>query len=64
MRLRRIGTEKVIEYFISKNEPTFIEIPVFHAHNIENIGKEDLYTLIWSNELFNPDDADTFFEKV
>ncbi|OGL46726.1 MAG: hypothetical protein A2W05_07800 [Candidatus Schekmanbacteria bacterium RBG_16_38_10] len=64
VRLRRIGTEKVIEYFISKNEPTFIEIPVFHAHNIENIGKEDLYTLIWSNELFNPDDADTFFEKV
>ncbi|MHA1344611.1 MAG: polysaccharide biosynthesis C-terminal domain-containing protein, partial [Promethearchaeota archaeon] len=40
------------------------DIPIFHTHNIENIGKTDLVTIFWSNELFDPNDPDTFFEKV
>jgi UDP-2-acetamido-2,6-beta-L-arabino-hexul-4-ose reductase len=64
IRLRRIGTEHVVEYSIADNEPAWIEIPIFHTHHIENIGHEDLYTLFWCNELFDPEDADTFFEKV
>jgi len=64
IRLRRIGTEKVQEYLISENEPAFIEIPIFHTHNIENVGQKELYTLFWANELFDPEDADTFYEEV
>jgi UDP-2-acetamido-2,6-beta-L-arabino-hexul-4-ose reductase len=64
IRLRRIGQNDIIEYHISANKPEFIEIPIFHTHNIENIGDEDLCTLFWSNEVFNPTDTDTFFEEV
>jgi UDP-2-acetamido-2,6-beta-L-arabino-hexul-4-ose reductase len=65
VRLRKIGAEKIIEFKITKDKPESIDIPVWHTHNIENISKEqDLLTLFWCNEIFNPDDADTFFEEV
>jgi len=64
IRLRRIGTDKVIEYKVSGNKLASIEIPIFHTHNITNIGQTDLLTLFWTNELFDPKDPDTFYEEV
>ena len=64
IKLRRIGTDKVTEYILNGNEPSFIDIPVFYTHNITNIGKDNLLTLFWTNEIFNPDDTDTFYEDV
>lgn len=64
IKTRRIGTNKVIEYFVNGNEPAFVDIPVFHTHNITNTGKDNLTTLFWTNEIFNPDDNDTFYENV
>ncbi len=64
IRLRRIGTDKIIEYKVDGNDPSFIDIPIWHTHNIENTGKSELLTLFWTNEIFNPDDADTYFEEV
>jgi UDP-2-acetamido-2,6-beta-L-arabino-hexul-4-ose reductase len=64
IRLRRIGTDKVIEYKVSGEKPVVVEMPIFYTHNIENTGKGELCTLFWTNELFNPNDSDTFFEKV
>lgn len=64
IRLRRIGTDKVIEYKVSGNKPASIEMPNFHTHNITNIGQTDLLTLFWTNELFDPKDPDTFYEEV
>ena len=39
-------------------------MPIWHTHNITNVGDEELYTIFWINEHFNTEDADTFFEKV
>lgn len=64
IRLRKIGTEEVLEYRVSGDEPSFIDMPVFHTHNIQNVGTTDLMTLFWSNELFNPADPDTYPENV
>ena len=64
IRLRRIGTEKVMEYRASGESPIFVEIPIFYTHNIENVGTDDLCTLFWTNELFDSDDPDTFHEEV
>lgn len=64
IRLRRIGTDKVIEYKVSGANPASIEMPIFYTHNITNVGKTDLLTLFWTNELFDPDDPDTFYEEV
>ncbi len=64
IQLRRIGTKEVIEYRVSGKDPSFVDMPVWYTHNIKNVGEEDLYTLFWINELYDPDDPDTFFEKV
>jgi len=64
MQLRRIGTEAVITYQLSGDRPSYVDIPVWHTHNIRNTGQDDLYTVFWINEMFNPEDTDTFYEKV
>jgi UDP-2-acetamido-2,6-beta-L-arabino-hexul-4-ose reductase len=64
IQLRRIGTEEVISYKLSGDKPGYVDIPVWYTHNITNIGNEELVTLFWINEFFNPDDPDTYYEKV
>ena len=64
IQLRRIGTNKVANFDLDGTEPSFVDIPIWHTHNIENIGDEDLYTIFWISEFFDPGDPDTFFEKV
>jgi UDP-2-acetamido-2,6-beta-L-arabino-hexul-4-ose reductase len=39
-------------------------MPVWFTHNIKNIGEEELYTIFWINEFYDPEDADTYFEGV
>lgn len=64
IKLRRIGTDNVIEYNVSGEKPSWVEMPIYYTHNITNIGDTELVTLFWINEHFDPDDPDTFFEKV
>lgn len=64
IRLRHVESSEVHEFLVSGDSPQFISIPVLYTHQIENVGKEDLLTMFWCNEVFEPDDADTYFEKV
>ena len=64
IKLRRIGTDKVIEYKVSGDQPAWVEMPIYYTHNITNTGDTELVTLFWINEQFNPDDPDTFYEEV
>jgi UDP-2-acetamido-2,6-beta-L-arabino-hexul-4-ose reductase len=64
IELRRIGTSEVLSFELDGNEPSFVDMPVWYTHNIKNIGDEELYTIFWISEHFNPVDADTFFESV
>jgi UDP-2-acetamido-2,6-beta-L-arabino-hexul-4-ose reductase len=64
LKLRKIGSNQIIEYLLNGNEPSYVDIPIFYTHNISNIGETDLLTLFWTNELFNKEDSDTYFEIV
>jgi UDP-2-acetamido-2,6-beta-L-arabino-hexul-4-ose reductase len=64
IQLRRIGTDKVLNFELDGNEPSFVDMPIWHTHNITNIGDEDLYTIFWISEFFDLTDPDTFYEKV
>jgi len=64
IELRKIGTEEVLHFELDSENPSFVDMPVWHTHNITNVGSEDLLTLFWINEFFDPSDPDTFFEKV
>ena len=64
IRLRRVGTDQIIEYHVQGSRPSFVDMPVNYTHNITNIGTKDVLTLFWTNEFFNPEDPDTFYEEV
>ena len=64
IRLRRVGDERVREFRVSGEVPEFISIPAMHTHQIENTGDEELLTMFWCNEIFEPADPDTFYEQV
>lgn len=64
IQLRRIGTDEVINYKLSGDKPGYVDMPIWFTHNITNIGDEELVTVFWINEFFDPDDPDTFFEEV
>ena len=62
--LRRINTSEVISFKLDGETPSFVDMPVWCTHSITNVGEEELYTIFWINEFFNPADSDTFFEAV
>ena len=64
IELRRIGTTEVLHFELNGEQPSFVDMPVWYKHNITNVGDEELITLFWINEFFNPDDPDTYFENV
>ena len=64
IKLRRVGTEKVLHFYLSGKEPAYIDIPVWYTHNITNIGEDQLLTIFWINEAYNPSDPDTYIEEV
>ncbi|MDD3743042.1 MAG: epimerase, partial [Lentimicrobiaceae bacterium] len=64
IELRRIGTNKILSFDLDGQHPAFVDMPVWFTHNITNTGDEDLYTIFWINEFYDPADTDTYFEKV
>ena len=65
IRERKIGTNEIEEYEVrGENIQAVIMKPGF-THSIKNISDtEDLVTVMWANEIFEPDKPDTFFEPV
>jgi len=64
IKIRRIGTDKITVFELDGKQPAYVDMPVWHTHNITNIGDGDLYTIFWISEHFEADDPDTFFETV
>jgi UDP-2-acetamido-2,6-beta-L-arabino-hexul-4-ose reductase len=64
IQLRRIGTEKVHEFYLDGDYPAYVDMPIWYTHNIKNIGEDTLYTIFWINEPFDPNNPDTYFEIV
>lgn len=60
IRLRKPGDGTVISYRVSGETRTVVDIPPGYAHNIENLGETDLYTLMWINERFDPASTDAY----
>ncbi len=62
--LRKIGEEKVYQFELDGKNPSFVDMPVWYSHNIKNIGDDELLTIFWISEIYNPDSPDTYFEEV
>lgn len=64
IRFRKIGQEQVIEYYVSSDKLEVVDIPTGYTHSITNVGTQDLVTVMWANEPFDPAHPDTYFEEV
>ena len=65
IQMRRIGTDEVLNYYVSGEKIQAVHMLPGYTHNIINLSDtEDLVTVMWANELFDPQKPDTFFEVV
>lgn len=62
---RKIGSEEVLEFEVSGEKIEAVHMLPGYTHNIINLSQtEDLVTLMWANEVFDPGHPDTYFEEV
>jgi UDP-2-acetamido-2,6-beta-L-arabino-hexul-4-ose reductase len=64
IRFRKIGSDEIIEYRVSGEKLQVVDIPTGYTHSIVNVGNNDLVTVMWANECFNPEKPDTYFVEV
>lgn len=62
---RKIGTDEVLRFEVSGEKIEAVHMLPGYTHNIINLSDtEDLVTVMWANERFDPDHPDTFGEIV
>lgn len=64
IRIRKVLSDELWEYRVSGDAPAPVDMPTLHTHSIENVGEDDLLTLFWTHDLFDPANPDTFADKV
>ena len=64
IRIRRLFDNHVTSFTVKGSEPCFLDMPTLHTHSITNIGTDNVITLFWANEIFDPTKSDTFGEAV
>lgn len=65
IQLRKIGSDEVLNFEVSGSKIEAVHMLPGYTHNIINLSdKEDLVTVMWANEAFDPQRPDTYFEPV
>lgn len=64
IRFRKYGEDKVIEYPVTSAVLEVVDIPTGYTHSIVNTGDVDMVTVMWANEVFEPENPDTYYEEV
>ncbi len=65
IQMRKIGTDEVLNFEVSGDKIEAVHMLPGYTHNIINLSKtENLVTVMWANEAFDPAKPDTFFEEV
>jgi UDP-2-acetamido-2,6-beta-L-arabino-hexul-4-ose reductase len=62
--LRKVLTKEILHFDVSGEDPVAIDMPTLWAHSVTNTGDRELTTMFWTNELFDPEDTDTYPEDV
>ncbi len=65
IRLRKLDSDEVVEFKVSGDRLQVVEMIPGYTHSIVNLSDtQDLVTLMWANESFDPERPDTFFMEV
>ena len=64
IRLRKLFTDQVVEFAVSGERPAIVDMPTMWVHSITNTGNDELLTLFYADEVFDPAHPDTYPEEV
>jgi UDP-2-acetamido-2,6-beta-L-arabino-hexul-4-ose reductase len=64
IRARRLFTDELLVYDVTGSQPVVVDMPPLCTHDITNTGTEELVTLFWSHDHFDPSHADTYCATV
>lgn len=64
IQIRKLFSAEILDFNVTGAEPHIVDIPTFHTHSIINTGDDELLTLFWADEIFDPSAPDTFAEPV
>jgi UDP-2-acetamido-2,6-beta-L-arabino-hexul-4-ose reductase len=58
--LRRLHTDEVVAFRVTGQRPAIVDMPTMWAHKMINVGDRPATTFFWTNEVYSPDDPDTY----
>jgi len=64
IQLRKMDSDDIMDFYLDGSEPSYVDMPIWYTHNITNVGEEELITMFWINEPYDPADPDTYFLEV
>lgn len=64
IRFRKYNETEVTQYYVSGDKLQVVDIPPGYTHNIENLGDKDMVTVMWVNEIYDPNNPDTYYMEV
>ena len=65
IRMRKLDSDEVLEFYVSGDKIEVVQMLPGYTHSISNLSEtENLVTVMWANESFDPNKPDTFFESV
>lgn len=64
IKFRKIDSDEIIEYKVSDEKMEVVDIPPGYTHSIINTGENDLVTIMWVNECYDPNNPDTYVLEV
>lgn len=62
--MRCLFSDEVVRFEVDGSAPLAIDMPTLWTHKITNTGDADLFTMFWTNDIFDPAKPDTFAQEV
>ena len=65
IRMRRIDSDEILDFHVSGEKIEAVHMLPGYTHSIQNLSDtQDLVTVMWANECFDPEKPDTYFQEV
>lgn len=64
IKFRHILGDEVLSYPVSGEKPEVVDIPPGYTHSIENLSDSEMIVLFWADQIFDPEEPDTYFCEV
>ena len=64
IRFRHIFKDEVLSYTVDGGNLEVVDIPPGYTHSIENTGDSEMIVLFWANQIFDPENTDTYYMEV